>query len=150
MNKYNRRRFLHRGCQAIGTAGLALGANPMLTLARAAETNFDASGDYRALVCIFLQGGSDGFSLFVPTGASDYQDYANARKGLAVDRGNLLDLSTQSGPQMGLHSAAAPLQSLFNDGKLAMLSNVGNLIETKRSNGNNSKAVAEAEKVGAR
>jgi len=129
MNNYNRRRFIQRSCQTIGTAGLALGVNPMLTLARAAESNFDASGDYRALVCIFLQGGSDGFSLFVPTANGEYQDYANSRKGLAVDRGNLLDLSTQSGPQMGIHSAAAPLQSLFNDGKLAMISNVGNLIE---------------------
>ncbi len=129
MSEYNRRRFLKRGCQAISTAGLALGANPMLTLARAAETDFSASDDYRALVCIFLQGGSDGFSLFVPTANGDYQDYANSRKALAVDRNNLLELSTQSGPQIGIHSAAAPLQSLFNDGKLSMVSNVGNLIE---------------------
>ncbi len=129
MSEYNRRKFLKRGCQAISTAGLALGANPMLTLARAAETDFAASSDYRALVCIFLQGGSDGFSLFVPTASGEYQDYANSRKALAVDRSNLLDLSTQSGPQIGVHSAAAPLQSLFNDGKLSMLSNVGNLIE---------------------
>ena len=129
MSDYNRRRFLKRGCQAMSTAGLALGANPMLTLARAAETDFTASNDYRALVCVYLQGGSDGFSLFVPTDNGGYQDYANSRKGLAVDRGNLLDLSTQSGPQMGIHSAAAPLQSLFNDGRLAMVSNVGNLIE---------------------
>lgn len=129
MNEYNRRRFLKRGCQAISTAGLALGANPMLTLARAAETDFSASNDYRALVCIYLQGGSDGFSLFVPTDNSGYQDYANSRKALAVDRSNLLDLSTQSSPQIGIHSAAAPLQSLFNDGKLSMISNVGNLIE---------------------
>ena len=171
MNHYNRRRFLKRGCQAMSTAGLALGANPMLTLARAAETDFSASDDYRALVCVYLQGGSDGFSLFVPTDNGGYQDYANSRKGLAIDRSNLLDLSTQSGPQLGIHSAAAPLQSLFNDGKLAMVSNVGNLIEPttlqqyedksvalpsqlfshsiKKFNGNNCKVVVVAPTAGA-
>ncbi len=129
MSDYKRRKFLKRGCQAIGTAGLALGANPMLTLARAAESDFTSSSDYRALVCIFLQGGSDGFSLFVPTDANGYQHYANSRQGLAVSQANLLDLSGLSGSPLGLHSSAAPLQSLFNEGKLAMISNVGNLIE---------------------
>ena len=39
----------------------------------------DPAGDYRALVCVFLQGGMDGFSLLVPTGAAEHDAYVRSR-----------------------------------------------------------------------
>ncbi len=137
MNNRQRRRFLGLGAQTITGAGLALGANPLLTLAHAQDGSIDTggAGDYRALVCVFLQGGMDGFSLMVPTGTAEYAAYQRSRGTLAVPRSQLLDLVPRSGSGLGngdsagLHSAASPLSPLFDEGRLAMIANVGNLVE---------------------
>jgi uncharacterized protein (DUF1501 family) len=66
-------------------AGLALGANPLMTLAHAQDGGLDTggNGEYRALVCVFLQGGMDGFSLMVPTGTAEFNAYQRSRRTLA-------------------------------------------------------------------
>lgn len=130
MNRNERRRFLKLGAKTMTGAGLALGANPMLTLAQAADTNFADGADYRALVCVYLEGGSDGFSLLVPTGNADYNEYANSRQDLAVGRDQLLNLDTTSGnfDSLGFSKHAEPLYNLYQDQRLALIANVGNLI----------------------
>ena len=111
-------------------AGLALGANPMLTLAQDGSLDSGANGEYRALVCVFLQGGMDGFSLLVPTGTAEFDAYQRSRGKLAVSRSQLLDMASGSGQEsVGLHAAAQPLMPLYDEGRLAMIANVGNLIE---------------------
>lgn len=128
MNHYTRRRFLHLGKQTLIGAGLALGANPALTLARAADSGNQQSQDYRALVCVYLEGGCDGFSLMVPTGSWEHEEYAASRGELAIPYSQLLDLQGGSSP-IGLHPDARPLQSLYDEEKLAMIANVGTLVE---------------------
>ena len=126
MNNFQRRRFLKLGAKTIAGAGLALGANPMWTLAQAAESGFADGADYRALVCVYLEGGSDGFSLLVPTGTAEYNEYMQSRQELSVGRDNLLDLQTrssQNGP-IGFNSHAQGLYELYQDQRLAMISNV--------------------------
>lgn len=137
MNNQQRRRFLGLGAQTIAGAGLALGANPLMTLAHAQDGGIDTggNGDYRALVCVFLHGGMDGFSLMVPTGSAEYDTYQRSRGTLSVSRTQLLDLIPRSGAGLGngdsagLHTAASPLLPLFDEGRLAMIANVGNLVE---------------------
>jgi len=131
MNNYSRRRFLQLGSRTLAGAGLALGANPMMTLAQAAEGSANAASGYRALVCIYLAGGCDGFSLIVPTGNAEHAEYTRSRGQLALAHSDLIELYTQSGnaPAMGLHKSAASLEPLFNEGRLALIGNVGNLIE---------------------
>jgi len=130
MTNLNRRHFLSLGAKTLTGAGLALGSNPIWTLANAANDP-GAAGDYRAIVCLFLQGGSDGFSLMVPTGNAEYNEYQRSRGVLAVDKSSLLDINAASAntSSVGLHPSAAPLQQLFEEQKLAMISNVGNLIQ---------------------
>lgn len=132
MNDRQRRRFLRLGARTLTGAGLALGTAPLASLARAngALPFADASGDYRALVCVFLDGGSDGFSLFVPTGAAEYDAYRRSRGGLAFGRSQLLDLTVASADQgaLGLHESAAPLRGLYDEGRMAIMANVGNLV----------------------
>ena len=130
MNRNERRRFLKLGAKTMTGAGLALGANPMWTLAQAAESNFYDGADYRALVCVYLDGGSDGFNLMVPTGTAEYNEYRQSRQELAVGRDRLLNLSTVTGNngQLGFNSSAEPLYNLYQENRLAMISNVGNLI----------------------
>jgi len=127
MNHNERRRFLKLGTQTIAGAGLALGANPLFTLANAADGGLGGS-DYRALVCVYLEGGCDGFSLMVPTGNSEYQEYASSRGDLAVARDSLVGLGGGSAP-LGLHPSAASLAPIYDDGRLALISNIGTLIE---------------------
>ena len=128
MNSYSRRRFLKLGTQTLAGAGLALGADPALTLAQAADISLSGSNDYRALVCVYLDGGCDGFSLMVPTGAFEHQELVASRGGLAIPRNQLISLQGGASP-LGLHPNAAALQPLFDQGRLAMIANVGTLIE---------------------
>ena len=128
MNHYTRRRFLKLGSQTLAGAGLALGAHPALTLARAADSSAQQSQDYRALVCVYLEGGCDGFSLMVPIGSYEHQEYAASRGELAIPRNKLIDLQGGRSP-IGLHPEASQLQPLFDDERLAMIANVGTLVE---------------------
>lgn len=128
MNSYSRRRFLKLGTQTIAGAGLALGSNPFQSLAYGAQaTQMDGDG-YRALVCIYLEGGCDGFSLMVPTDYYEHQVFAESRGNLAVSHDQLIGLGGGASP-IGLHSSAADLQPLYDEGRLAMIANVGTLIE---------------------
>lgn len=127
-----RRRFLALGARTLAGAGLALGPYGATTLARAASWS-DAGGeaDYRALVCVFLDGGSDGFSLLVPQDPVDYAAYARSRAGLAVDDQKTLGLRDADGgrARLALHPAAQALQPLYETGQLNFVLNVGNLVE---------------------
>lgn len=87
--------------------------------------------DYKALVCIFLQGGNDSNNLVLPTIQSEYDDYAAIRSPvLAVPHSAILPISplNSDGHEYGLHPACPELQTLFGEGKLAILFNVGTLV----------------------
>jgi len=67
----------------------------------------------------------------VPTGTAEYNEYARARGALAVGKSDLLSINARSTnvSSVGLHPSAAPLRQLFEEQKLAMVSNVGNLVQ---------------------
>ena len=85
----------------------------------------------KTLVCVFLAGGNDGYNLVVPRSTAEYNAYADARQNLAIPQASLLPITpaTSDGNQYGLHPSVPELQTLFNDGKLAFLTNVGTLVE---------------------
>jgi uncharacterized protein (DUF1501 family) len=128
MNNLSRRRFLALGARTIAASGLALGGTPLHTLARAADGIDSNFSGYRALVCLYLDGGCDGFSLWVPTGAYEHEVFADARGHLAIARQDLLSLGGGSAP-LGLHPRAQALQRFYDEGRLAILANIGTLIE---------------------
>ncbi len=88
-----------------------------------------AAPDYKAAVCIFLSGGCDSNNLIVPLDNAGYTTYANGRRALAISNTALLPIAPRSGGAYGLHPAMPELQALFNQGKLAVLANVGTLIK---------------------
>lgn len=141
MNSYTRRRFLRLGAKTMAGAGLALGGNPALTLARAADNSLGNTQDYKALVCIYLEGGCDGFSLIVPTGTYEHEVFASARGSLAVPHNELIGLQGGASP-VGLHPDATALQPLYDEGRLAMIANVGTLIEPTTPEQYNNNAVS--------
>ena len=128
MNTFSRRRFLRTGVQAITGAGLALSGNPFRDITYADETSANLGEGYRALVCIYLEGGCDGFSLLAPTGSYESEAFAQSRGHLAVSQNDLLNLGGNAS-EIGLHSSAAALQPFFDDGRAAMIANVGTLIQ---------------------
>lgn len=84
--------------------------------------------DYKALVCIFLTGGNDGHNLIVPLSGAQYAAYAAARGGLALPLGQLLNINDPSLGPFGLHYAMPELQSIYHQGRMAVISNVGILV----------------------
>ena len=73
-----------------------------------------AASDYRALVCVYLNGGNDGNNTLIPLDGA-YGDYANARPDLALPKDSLAKLDGASiGHSFGLHPALAPLATLYN------------------------------------
>lgn len=122
----SRRRFLRQ--LAAGTASSALGFAaqlPLMSRALAAE-NYSGINDYRSLVCVYLGGGIDTHNAFVPYPVGAYGEYAALRQGLAIPRASLLP---GTGGAIGFHPALAPLRTLFNEGSLGLVTNLGNLFE---------------------
>jgi uncharacterized protein (DUF1501 family) len=105
---------------AAGLAGLA-----SHSAANAAGT------DYRALVCLFMAGGNDSHNWVVPVDALGYSDYARARSSLAIAPASLRPLSASprqdAGRQFAFHADLDPLRDLYEQGKLAVIANVGTL-----------------------
>jgi uncharacterized protein (DUF1501 family) len=112
-----RRQFLRRA-STLGAA-LGLGGAGLLPSLVSAQT-----GDYRALVCIFLYGGNDGCNTIVPIDASRHAAYASVRGTLALPRSALLPLGNSD---FGLHPALSALVPAWNEGRLAPVFNVGPL-----------------------
>jgi len=126
--RLSRREFLRRSsCSALGVAALASGID-RFGLVQA----FAQGTSYKALVCVFLAGGNDGNNMVVPLDAEGYNAYATVRNpaGLAIAESNLLPITPKSiSRPFGLHPNLAALHPLFDDGKLAILSNVGPLVQ---------------------
>lgn len=133
-----RRHFLQSAATA-AVSGSLLGTMGILQRAQAAA----AGTDYKALVCVYLDGGADSFSLIAPNlfssdPSQDHAVYAESRSGvydplgnpggMAIAQSELLPL-TGGGAGYGLHPGMEGMQSLFNSGKLATIANVGSLIE---------------------
>ena len=121
-----RRQFLGQSSCASITATPILSTLLNLKMANTAAADNGAITDYKALVCFFFAGGNDSFNMLVPTGATEYSNYATARSNLALARNTLLPLN---GTNHALHPAMPEIQTLYNAGKLAFVSNVGTLVE---------------------
>ena len=129
-----RRDFLRTSACALG--GMAL-ASSIDTFGIVHALTPQAATDYRALVCVFLNGGNDGNNMFVSLDQYDgpagslIEGYANVRNaaGLAIAKASLLPVSPVSGGSYGFHPNMPEMQNLFNQGKLAVLCNNGPLVE---------------------
>ncbi len=117
-----------RGFIQLGAGFGAFAALGGLGVARAASAGTATAGDYKALVCVFLYGGNDGHNTIVPLDATGYNNYKAARGVLALPTSQLLPVGTPAGGTYGLHYGLAELQGLYNQGRLAVVSNVGMLV----------------------
>jgi uncharacterized protein (DUF1501 family) len=126
MGKWNRREFLRTTCCS-AAAGFAAASFSRFGLVNALAQN---ATDYKALVCVFLFGGNDSNNMVIPFDSAGYNGYKAARGGLALAQGSLLPISPASiGSPFAFHPRFTGLQSLFNNKQLAVLANVGTLVQ---------------------
>jgi len=149
----SRRRFLGQCCAAVGTTGMLSALSQLRLIGAAASpagpvvasTAATAlPSDFKALVCLFLAGGNDANNIVIPIDAAGYRAYATGRGALALPASQALAVTprTSDGHAYGLHPAMPELQSLFGQGRFAVLANVGTLVAPTTKTQYNARSVA--------
>jgi uncharacterized protein (DUF1501 family) len=121
-----RRQFLRTSACALGSMALA---SQIENFGIVHALTPQAATDYKALVCVFLNGGNDGNNMLVSL--DQYTQYSSARSAaqLALAQASLLPVSPVSGGSYGFHPNMPEMKALFDSGKLAVLCNNGPLVE---------------------
>src|SRR5437763_13880773 len=121
----SRRRFIASGGAL--TASALAGAFSRYGIDAA---NAQTATNYQALVCVFLFGGNDSNNMIVPY--TDYAQYGAVRtagSNVAIAQTDLLQFNApRAGKAFGFHPSLAPVKSIYDAGKLAVIANVGTLI----------------------
>ena len=137
--KMKRRNFLKMG--AAGCLSSAGGLATSLASFNAFAT--DTSG-YRALVCIFLGGGSDGHDLMIPYDLASNNSFRDIRGALFQNPRHRRDAltplqsatsngSVSDGREFALSPQMRDIAELYHNGNAAIIGNVGPLIEPTNS-----------------
>ena len=143
----DRRSFLKQSnCAAIGTASLY---STLFTLRMTAGATTNTSG-YKALVCLFLNGGNDSYNMLTPYSYNGWTGYRDARGGVGTNTAGFKDSSLGTGVALdrtalsntvlkdvlgqnyskyAVHPQLPFLQQQFNNDNLAFVSNVGTMVE---------------------
>ena len=141
----DRRKFIRRTLSAaLGGASVYSAFGNLQLLQAATRASVYSFGDYRALVCVFLYGGNDGFNTIIPYTQPAFNSFYGAggvRPQLALVKTGDLGYSTlhpltdalgTSGDniQYALHPSMPELAALFNqpNSPLAIMANVGTLV----------------------
>lgn len=134
VNGKHRRQIL-RGLGASALTATALSGAPSRFTAHAADTS-----NYQALVCVFLFGGLDHNEVLIPYDTASYRRFRTLRSSLIIEQGEsrqrerLLPITMQQnsvlqGRQMAMPPELPALKALFDRGDLAIVGNVGPLLE---------------------
>ena len=130
----SRREFLRRGgCAALSASAFVASLTRFGVVNALAQHHHHhhvplTATDYRALVCVFLAGGNDAWNTIV--NLDEYAAYAATRATIALPSGGLLPIRPPSdGRSFGFHANLSGLHALWTQQKLAVLCNVGTLIE---------------------
>ena len=160
-NSSSRREFLRLSA---GFSALGAGAPLALQFAAAGSAAAQTASDYRALICIFMQGGQDSNNMVLATDTDSWGRYTSARNTgaapIALPPPGALPVAVPPGtrktrpehwggvlpivprtPQpippgtnatnrtFALHPMLAPVVPLFQQNRLAVLANVGMLVQ---------------------
>lgn len=118
----DRRAFLKR-LATVGAATIVGSSTGLLSRPMMAWAASDAS-DNTVIVNVFLRGGADGLSMFVPNGDDNYP---TLRPNLGVEQVSTLALDDF----FGLASSLTPLHSHFLEGRLAIVQGAGSPIVSR-------------------
>ena len=128
----SRREFLKRAA-ALSITGVA---TPLaLNLAAMGEAAAANATGYKALVCVFMYGGNDYANTVIPYDSASYALYNGQRSAIALPRDSLTAtvlnpaLALADGRQYALAPQLSGLVPIFNASKMAVLLNIGTLIQ---------------------
>jgi uncharacterized protein (DUF1501 family) len=139
MSSLNSRREFLKRASSLSVTGVA--APWALNLAAIGEAAAQSDPtDYKALVCIFLFGGNDHGNTLVPYDTATHNTYLNLRGGfggLGLARNDLAstllapskEFSLAEGRQYALAPSLSLLKPMFDANRMAVLLNIGTLIE---------------------
>jgi uncharacterized protein (DUF1501 family) len=135
MNRYeqSRRQFLRTASMA-SMAGFAVSPFLLELNGLAAMAQESSGSDYRALVCVYLQGGNDGHGTVIATDPASFAAFTQARSGapgLAYPMSELLPIvpnTPQAGRTFALNPYLSGVQNLFNASRAAIVVNTGTLV----------------------
>ena len=137
----SRRAFIRRSSQLAVMGAASSYALGLASIGEAAALS--TSGDYKALVCLFLYGGNDHSNTLIPFDAANYARYSAIRGGdgeggggIALPRASLAqtvlnprdDQVLTDDQVLALAPTMPRLKQRFDEGRLAPLLNVGPLI----------------------
>lgn len=123
-----RRLFLKLSARLAALGLTSLGVGPSRSLFSTSLQASTAVTDYKALVCIYLFGGSDMNNAVVPLDSARYTAYQSLRGSLALSPSRLLSpIADTANQPYGLHSSLAALHTLYESGQLAVVLNMGML-----------------------
>ena len=128
-----RRQFLRTASMA-SMAGFYVSPFFLELNSLAAMAQGTGTSDYRALVCVYLQGGNDGHGTVIATDTDSFNAFTAARSGapgLAYPLSSLLPITLktpQSGRTFALNPALIGMQNLFAAGRAAVIANTGTLV----------------------
>jgi len=126
----SRRRFL----KTASLMSIAGAASPFaLNLASIGAASAQSAPGYRAVVCLFLLGGNDHTNTLIPYDQPSYNEYFTARDSIAIARDQLAATATgavasQGGREFAFHPALSSFKTRWDEGKLAVVANVGPLV----------------------
>ncbi len=119
MNSKNRRDFLKK-IACLGAAGVG----SHVTRLGLVSANAQSTATYKAMVNVFLFGGNDSNNMVVPIDGR-YGAYQTMRGALALPSASLLPAGATG---YGFHPRMTAIQRLYNQGRAAMVLNVGTLV----------------------
>ena len=128
----SRRAFLQRA-SAVSMMGTA--APFVMNLAAMGEAAAATASDYKALVCVFLYGGNDYANTLTPYDTTQYGIYSAQRGALGFTQAALAPtllnptVALPGGAQYALAPNLSPILPIFNAGKMAVMLNLGTLVQ---------------------
>ena len=132
----SRRRFLGSMLTLAGGSAAPFAIN----LAAMGNAAAEGANDYKAVVCLFLNGGNDHANTVLATDSASWSEYTRIRTtadagsialpAVGAPRGVLpiVPASGHAGRGFALHPSMAPLKDLFDQGRAAVVANVGTLV----------------------
>jgi uncharacterized protein (DUF1501 family) len=144
--KRTRRQFIRDTACGLTAAAMVNSLDRLTAVNAMVHQQPEVASDYKALVCVFLNGGSDGNNMLIDL--NQFTSYATVRgdcstpaatPNLGLTQSMLLPINPSSGGQFGLHPNLSPeahsvgalpgLLGPWGQGKLAVLCNYGSLLQ---------------------
>jgi uncharacterized protein (DUF1501 family) len=138
----NRRSFLRNGTCGMMSSLPAINTILNMTLANnLAQAQGTPGEDYKALICLFFNGGNDSYNMLIPTTPEEFGWYELTRSNVGLEAPSAsgapynpnaalpLNVTNTPGRTFAIHPSMPDVADLFNQGNASFIANIGTLVE---------------------